>query len=140
MQKTVYVVVGVQEAPRLLKISRVGVQEAPRLLKISRQGRLPCTSGYMIFSKSCIRRLLGRLGIKTSALQRVTFCSRLSASSLRSAPGGIAAAPEQPFLAAQALTSVRCARVDFIPPLNPLSRGDSPAPAMSRSLYRLMAI
>ena len=69
----------------------------------------------------------------------MTFRSRLSASSLRSAPGGIVAAPEQPFLAAQALTSVRCARVDFIPPLNPLSRADCPAPAQSQFLYWLCA-
>ena len=53
--------------------------------------------------------------------------------------GRLTAAPEQPFLAAQALTSVRCARVDFIPPLNPLSRADCPAPAQSQFLYWLCA-
>ena len=72
----------------------------------------------------------------------------LSASSLRSAPGGIAAAPEQPFLAAQALSPCDAARTTgcgilsqprwagFLP-LSRRSETKTDAPVVSRFFYRL---
>ena len=80
------------------------------------------------------------------------FCEFLlpasSASSLRSAPGGIVAAPEQPFLAAQALSPCDAARTTGCGILSqprwagflPLSRRSvtkTDAPVVSRFLYRL---
>jgi hypothetical protein len=80
------------------------------------------------------------------------FCEFLlpasSASSLRSAPGGIVAAPEQPFLAAQALSPCDAARTTgcgilsqprwagFLP-LSRRSETKTDAPVVSRFLYRL---
>jgi hypothetical protein len=72
----------------------------------------------------------------------------LSASSLRSAPGGIAAAPEQPFLAAQALSPCDAARTTGcgilsqprwagFHPLSRRSETKTDAPVVSRFLYRL---
>ena len=80
------------------------------------------------------------------------FCEFLlpasSASSLRSAPGGIVAAPEQPFLAAQALSPCDAARTTgcgilsqprwagFLP-LSRRSETKTDAPVVSRFFYRL---
>ena len=92
---------------------------------------------------------LGEFGIWTAGL---FFCdvllTALSASSLRSAPGGIAAAPEQPFLAVQALSPCDAARTTgcgilsqprwagFLP-LSRRSETKTDAPVVSRFLYRL---
>ena len=60
--------------------------------------------------------------------------SALSASSLRSAPGGIVAATERLFRVVQALSP--CAAQGSCSPLDP-KQGSHPAPVASRFFYRL---
>ena len=96
-------VVGVYEAPCLLKISRQGVHPAPAAME-----NFIFHSLILFFDWRCITLLFAVQLYRTGTL---------SASSLRSALGGVVAATEQPFMAAQAFTP--CDAQGCCAPLDP---------------------